>query len=37
MHTLAQNFFKEQLKNNPEAQTYLREKRKLSDNLIEQF
>ncbi len=37
MHTLAQNFFKEQLKNNPEAQKYLKEKRKLSDNLIEQF
>ena len=37
MHTLAQNFFKEQLKESKEAQTYLKEKRKLSDNLIEQF
>ena len=37
MHTLAQNFFKEQLKESKEAQTYLKEKRKLSNNLIEQF
>ena len=37
MHSLAQNFFKEQLKNSKEAQDYLKQKRKLSDNLIEQF
>ena len=37
MHSLAQNFFKEQLKNSKEAQDYLKDKRKLSENLIEQF
>ena len=37
IHTLAQNFYKEQLKNNEEALDYLKKKRKLSDNLIEQF
>ena len=37
LHSLAQNFFKEQLANNQEAKNYLKEKRKLTDNLIEQF
>ena len=37
LHSLAQNFFTEQLANNQEAKNYLKEKRKLTDNLIEQF
>lgn len=37
IHSLAQNYFKEQLKNSPEAMSYLKEKRKLPDFLIEQF
>ena len=37
MHAIAQSFFKAQLQNSQEAQNYLKEKRKLTDQLIEQF
>ncbi|MFC2495054.1 MAG: DNA primase [Candidatus Absconditicoccaceae bacterium] len=37
IHTLAQNFFRENLQNHPEAQQYLQETRKLSPELIERF
>ena len=37
IHTLAQNFFRENLQNHPEAQQYLQEVRKLSPELIERF
>lgn len=37
MHTLAQNFFKEQLNNSPEAMKYLLEARKLTPDLIQLF
>ena len=37
IHSLTQQFFKSQLQNSSEAQSYLKEKRKLTDQLIEQF
>jgi DNA primase len=37
MHAIAQSFFKAQLQNSQEAQNYLKGKRKLTDQLIEQF
>ena len=37
IHTLAQNFFRENLQNHPEAQQYLQDVRKLSPELIERF
>ena len=37
IHTLAQNFFRENLQNHPEAQQYLEDVRKLSPELIEHF
>lgn len=37
IHTLAQNFFKTQLQNSPQAMAYLVEQRKLPSQLIEQF
>ena len=37
IHILAQQFFKSQFENSPEAQNYVKEKRKLSPQLIEQF
>jgi len=37
IHTITQKYFKDQLNSNQEALSYLKDKRKLSDNLIEQF
>jgi len=37
IHTITQKYFKDQLNSNQEAIHYLKDKRKLSDNLIEQF
>ena len=37
IHTITQKYFKDQLNSNQEALSYLKDKRKLSNNLIEQF
>ncbi len=37
IHTITQKYFKDQLNSNQEALRYLKDKRKLSNNLIEQF